>query len=71
MNTPIDPRTLSPTQHAALYDAARREAAALRGQAIGDVLETLLDAPGRLLAGARALLRTTRRPLRRSPYRSA
>ena len=71
MKTPIDPRTLSPTQHAALYDAARREAVALRAQAIGDALDALLDAPGRLLAWAKPLLHTTRRPLHRSPYRSA
>jgi hypothetical protein len=71
MNTPIDPRTLSPTQHTALYDAARREAAALRGQAIGDAMAALLEAPGRLLAWARALLHASRRPLHRSPCRSA
>jgi hypothetical protein len=61
MNTPIDPRTLSPT----------REAAALRGQAIGDAMAALLEAPGRLLAWARALLHASRRPLHRSPCRSA
>ena len=49
MNTPIDLRTLSPAQHDALYEAARREAVALRRQAIGEALDALLDAPGRLL----------------------
>lgn len=71
MNTPIDPRHLSPNQHAALYDAARREAASLRRQAIDDALGALLDAPGRLIEWTRTLLHARRPPLHRAPYRSA
>jgi hypothetical protein len=41
MDTPIDLRTLGPDEHAAVYDAARREAAQFRRAAIDDAFAAL------------------------------
>jgi hypothetical protein len=47
MKTPIDPRTLSPRQQAALFDAVRRDAQALRNAAIADAFTALWRAAAR------------------------
>lgn len=54
MNTPIDLRSLNPTEHAAVFDRARREAALLRGEAIADAFAALWRAAGRLSASLRS-----------------
>lgn len=72
MTTPIDPRHLGPAEHAAYYQALRRDAAALRQQAIADAFGALRGALARLLARTRTLPHaTTGRPLHQPPYRSA
>jgi hypothetical protein len=54
MYAQIDPRTLTPAQHAALFDAARRDAALLRRQAIDDAFGALGRALARLSAYGRS-----------------
>lgn len=64
MNIPIDLHTLSPAQHAALFDAARREAAALRREAIADAIA---GAFGALRAAARRAVALVRGAARQRP----